>query len=575
MGSEYDSVWESNPLFNSIPVPTLPRFPGDSMRSFLRWPWLLSLCCFCLLPTSDLMAAASSRPNILWITCEDMSPRLSCYGDDTVETPRLDQLAAESIRYTRCFGTYGVCAPNRHTLIMGMYPCTTGAMAMRTWKRTSALHMIEDPELLSIPVYEATPPADAKCFTEYLRVAGYYCSNNHKTDYQFRTPITAWDDSSRQAHWRNRPSDDMPFFSVFNFTITHESKTFKQTSPQVVDPDAIDLPPYYPDTPIVRRDLARHYDNIIALDEKVGNVLDELAADGLADNTIVFFFSDHGDGLPRAKRWVYDSGIHVPLLVRFPDERQAGSTCDDLVSFLDFAPTILSLTDVELPTHFQGTPFLDNEAAPKREFIVAFRDRMDPAPERIRAIRGKRYKYVRNYRPDLPYIGFIPYRDQAGIMQEIHRLKNAGELEEDQWQFAKEAKPLEEFYDTRNDPHEIHNLAGDPEYIAEMARHREVLENTLDHFGDLGELSESELIKRLWPPDGKQPTTAEPVIQQSQGQIEIRCSTEGASIAYRLDDENRWRLYTRPFEVPDAQRVEARAIRYGWKSSETAEFDVD
>ena len=264
---------------------------------------------------------ARGPPNILWITVEDMSPRLASYGDATVPTPNLDRLARAGVRYTRAFGVYGVCAPNRHALILGMYPTSTGAMAMRTWTRTSAIADITDPELLAIPIYEATPPPEARCFPEYLRAAGYFCTNNVKTDYQFQDPVVGVGRVRPGGPLAAAPGPDVPFFSVFNFTVTHESGTFEARSPAVTDPAAVALPPYYPDTPIVRRDVARHYDNIAAMDGQVGAVLRQLEEDGLAESTVVFFFSDHGDGLPRTKRWVYDSGLHVPFLVRFPDGR--------------------------------------------------------------------------------------------------------------------------------------------------------------------------------------------------------------------------------------------------------------
>ena len=530
-------------------------------------------CCFLVLTSSQALSA-ERQPNILWITCEDMSARLPSYGDHTVKTPNIDRLAQDGVRYTRAFGTYGVCAPNRHTLIMGMYPSSTGAMAMRTWRRTSALKFITDPELLAIPVYEATPPANAKSFTEYLRAAGYYCSNNSKTDYQMATPITAWDDSSKNAHWRNRPSKDMPFFAVFNNTVTHESKTFKQTSPKVVDPAKLTVPPYYPDTPEVRQALAWHYDNIAAMDKWVGNLMRELEEDGLLDNTIVFFYSDHGDGLPRAKRWVYDSGLHVPLIIRFPDKRGAGTTNGELVSFVDFAPTVLSLLEILIPSHMQGRAFLGSAKAAPRKYIYGLRDRMDPAPEMIRAVRDKRFKYIRNYRPDLPYIGNIPYRDQAPIMQSIKEHMDAGTLGPDQWQFTAVKKPLEELYDTDKDPHEIHNLASDPQYFDKLAELRAAHERWTGKYNDLGHMPESELVKILWPPDGKQPTTADPVITFSGKQAVIACASEGASIAYRIgkkfesSNKSGWLLYTGPVDLSASEgHIEAQAIRYGWKKS--------
>lgn len=312
-------------------------------------------------PFASDVKSETSRSNFLWITVEDMSPRLGAYGDRTVPTPNIDRLAREGVRFTRAFATYSVCAPSRHTLITGMYPTTTGAMHMRTMQRTAALDEITDPELLAIPTYEATSPPEVKDFTEYLRAAGYYTTNNVKTDYQFETPITAWDESSDQAHWRHRPSNEMPFFAVFNSEQTHQSRIFERSSRPVADPDEVSLPPYLPDTALIRRDVARHYDNIAAMDRWVGGILEQLEEDGLLEETIIFFFSDHGDGLQRAKRWVTDSGIHVPLIVRFHQAKDAGTVNEDLVSFVDFAPTMLSLAGLNIPDCMQGQAFLGPE----------------------------------------------------------------------------------------------------------------------------------------------------------------------------------------------------------------------
>ncbi len=525
------------------------------------------------------IARGDNRPNILWITVEDLSPRLGCYGDTTVPTPNIDQLATQGVRYTRTFGTYGVCACNRHSLILGMYPVSTGAMAMRTWKRTGALHLITDPELLAIPTYEATPPPEAKCFPEYLRAAGYYCTNNAKTDYQFRDPITAWDESSRDAHWRNRPNPDMPFFAVFNHGVTHESGTFTNRSPIVTDPASVELPPYYPDTPIVRRDVARHYDNIAAIDKQIGTLLAQLDEDGLADETIVFFFTDHGDGLPRMKRWVYDSGIQVPMIVRFADGKHRGTTDGQLISFVDFAPTILSLAGIEIPPHMQGQAWLGPKKKAPRRYIFAARDRMDPASETIRAVRDERFKYIRNYRPELPYMGYIPYRDQGGIMQEILRLTKDGKLGPDQWQLWSKKKPLEELYDTETDPHEIHNLASEPGYFDKLAELRDAHERWTLETNDLGHMPESELIKVLWPPDGIQPKTATPTSSihasgDGKQKVTLECTSDGASIAYRINKKGRWLLYHKPFAIPLRCEISIQAIRLGWKPSETASITI-
>ncbi|HAV62605.1 MAG TPA: sulfatase [Verrucomicrobiales bacterium] len=524
-----------------------------------------------LLGIASSAGAAVARPNILWITVEDMSPQLGCYGDRTVPTPNVDRLAAEGVRFTRAFSTYGVCAPSRASLITGMYPTSIGAMHMRTMKRTAALDAITDPELLAIPVYEAVPPPQVKCFPEYLRAAGYYCSNNAKEDYQFIAPVTAWNESGSDAHWKNRPTPETPFFAVFNFEITHESRVFEQVSPQVVDPATVTVPPYYPDTELVRRDIARNYDNIAEMDRQVGELLKELEAEGLMEKTIIFFFSDHGSGLPRAKRWVYDSGIHVPLIIRFPGQREAGTTNGDLVSFVDFAPTMLSLLDLPIPDHLQGQAFLGARKATPRRYVFAFRDRMDPAAERIRAVRDQRFKYVRNYRPELPYLGFVPYRDRMELMQEILRLSSAGELGPDQWQFTAKRKPLEELYDTASDPHEIRNLAGDPVHFEKLAELREIHEAFHKRYGDLGELSETNLIRKLWPPAGIQPETLPPLLSvvESRGGVEVRLEpqTPGASLAWRTGTTNGWQLYHQPIQVEKGVEIRALAHRIGFKPS--------
>ncbi len=455
---------------------------------------------------------------------------------------------------------------------MGMYPSSNGAGAMRTYVRTSAIKDITDPELLNLPVYEATPPPYAKCFTEYLRVAGYYCTNNEKTDYQFKPPLTAWDENSKNPHWRNRPDPSMPFFAVFNFEVTHESKIHVPPSPRVTDPERIIVPPYYPDTRTVRTDMAHHYDNIIVLDQQIGVILKQLEEDQLLENTIIFFFGDHGDGLPRAKRWVYDSGIRVPLIIRFPGNNLGGTTEEALVSFVDFAPTVLSLCNVEIPSHFEGQAFSGRQKSTDRSYIFAFRDRMDPAFETIRAVRDLHFKYIRNYRPELPYIGFIPYRDRMLMMQEINLLAKEGKLGKDQWQFTSKYKPLEELYDIRTDPHEINNLAANPEHFEKLFELRTALQEFQSSHNDLGMIPESELIKKLWPPDGIQPQAERPEIDKINGQLEITCSTEGASIAYRKIGDENWKLYFKPIETDNNTHIEAQAIRLGWKPSDISNY---
>lgn len=543
----------------------------QSIRStFVLWGLLLLCLPGCSEPDT---IQPENRPNIVWITVEDMSPRLAAFGDSTASTPNIDRIASEGVRYTNVYSVSGVCAPSRAALITGMYPTTIGAQHMRTMSRTSAIADIKDPELLAIPTYEAVPQPEVKCFTEYLRAEGYYCTNNPKEDYQFRRPITAWDASGREAHWKNRIDKDAPFFAVFNSNITHESQVWQRADEPVrIDPTAVELPPYYPDHPIVRRDLARHYSNIELMDQWVGGILDELEDAGLLDNTIIFFFSDHGDGLPRMKRWVYDSGLHVPLIIRWPDGRNAGSINDDLISFIDFAPTMLSLIGQPIPAHLQGQAFLGDQKAQPRSYIFAARDRMDPAIDNMRAVRDKRFKYIRNYMPERPYVQFLPYRDRMGLMQTLLEMNEAGTLAGPEQLWFRKTKPLEELYDTESDPHEINNLANDPAYAEKLTELRTAHEAWKRETNDWGLIPETELKKRLWPPNGEQPVTARVTFKQemlddTSTSVTLHSATEGASIAYTINDKTHWRLYTQPVELRKEDMLYAQAIRIGYAHS--------
>ena len=334
------------------------------------------------------------RPNILWISFEDTNPFYGCYGDPVARTPNVDALAASGGRWPNAFSTAGVCAPARSAVITGMYPVSIGTHHMRT---THPLrHALDAPT-----PYSAVIPHYVKCFTEYLRAAGYYCTNNSKTDYQFDSPRTAWDELGDTAHWRNRPDPAQPFFAVFNPTVTHESGMWPENCPNpTFDPAAIRLPPYFPDTPKVRAAMARMYTNIETADRRMGELLAQLEEDGLADNTIVFHWSDHGP-LPRGKRWPYDSGIRIPMIVRWPGGLKPGSVSDRLVSTIDLGPTVLSLAGVPIPAHLQGRAFLGPAEAPPREYVYASRDRYDESYDYVRAVRDRRFKYIRNGRPEI------------------------------------------------------------------------------------------------------------------------------------------------------------------------------
>jgi len=427
-------------------------------------------------------------PNILWITCEDVSPYLGCYGDELAITPNLDKLAGEGVRYTKAFATAPVCAPSRSCLVTGVYATSLGTQHLRS---------------------EVKLPEQIKCFPEYLRAAGYYCSNNYKKDYNF-IDVNVWDESSHEAHWRKR-RPGQPFFSVFNFVSTHQGQIngsdddfetnygSKLESEERHDPAEISLPPYYPDTEFVRKIWARYYDLITFMDKQVGDLLGQLEADGLAENTIVFFFSDHGLGIPRFKRTLYDSGLHVPLIVCFPERYQhlspcgAGGKIDSLVSFIDFAPTVLSLAGLRIPGYMQGRALLGAQAQPPRKYVFGASSRVDEAYEFSRSVRDERFKYIRNYLPQLPYIQPSEYCDRAEIMQELRRAVAEEELTSAQKMLWAPTKPVEELYDTLADPHEMNNLANWSEYRRILERLRSVLHTWMLQTRDTGLLPEAEM----------------------------------------------------------------------------------
>ncbi len=443
-----------------------------------------------LIPGMASSATKQTRPNILWLSCEDISPHIGCFGDPHAITPHIDVLATKGVCYTNTFTAAGVCAPCRSGIITGMYHTTIGTHHMRC---------------------SAKLPKHIKGFPSYLREAGYYCTNNSKTDYQTGDLRDVWDESGKKAHWNKRKSGQ-PFFSVFNFTGCHESgiaseakyKTVTQnlTASQRQDPKKLELPPYYPDTPVVREDWKRNYELITAMDAWAGDLIAQLKTDGLYDNTIIFFWSDHGVGLPRAKRWLYDSGTHVPLVIRVPKKYRVKNqgvpkTMDDqLVSSIDFGPTVLNLAGVNVPAHMQGQPFLGDNLPRPRDYVYGARDRMDERYDIIRAVRSKRYRYIRNYEPLKTYYQYMNTPEKGATMKEIRRVHREGQLPLAAKQFMSGQKPVEELYDLKHDPHEINNLAANPQYKATLETMRQVHFQWVQETKDLGLLPESEIMQR-------------------------------------------------------------------------------
>ena len=361
--------------------------------------------------TEKTKTKSSNQPNVLWIVAEDLSPVIPSFGDSTIETPNLSRLASEGVCFDRVFSPSGVCAPSRAAIATGMYPIHIGANHMRTgpWFANVPQQFIDSYHMRSMPkglrAYEAIAPPEVKMMSETLRSNGYYCTNNSKEDYQFRKTLMAWDESSRNAHWRNR-EEGQPFFSIFNINVTHESQIWAKAQDSLWVPKDLEvsIPPYLPDTDSAYIDVRRMYSNILEMDKRVGEILQELEEDGLMENTIIFWYSDHGGPLPRQKRLTYDSGLKVPMIVRFPDNYRAGERDDQLISFIDFAPTVLSLCGIDPGTHLDGQAFLGDYRHPtKRKYIHAASDRFDETPaDRIRAVRNEQYKLIKYFDPNKP-----------------------------------------------------------------------------------------------------------------------------------------------------------------------------
>jgi uncharacterized sulfatase len=560
----------------------------------------------------------ADRPNVLWISAEDLSPDLGCYGDDyAVElrefyvTPNLDAFARQGTRFDRCFTHMGVCAPSRSGVITGCYP---------TWLGTSHMRC------------QGVPPPEVKCFPEYLRAAGYYCTNRSKTDYQFASPVTAWDLCGNCDDWRGR-APGQPFFCVINLGTTHESQirsdaarrraTQTLSAQEKHDPAGAKLPPYYPDTPVVRQDWAHYHDLITLMDKEVAALLRQLDEDGLAGETIVWFWGDHGRGLPRGKRWLYDSGLRAPLLIRVPEKwrtlaspadpaaAKPGSVVENLVAFVDFAPTMLSLCGVPIPKHMQGQAFLGAPQAKPRQHVYGARDRVDEAYDVIRCVRDKRWKYVRNFMPHLPRSLDIDYMNQMPTMQEMRRLHAEGDLKGAELQYFECPKPVEELYDTDADPHEVRNLAGDPQHRATLDRLRAELFRWMKATGDFGLLPECE-FDALKRPGDKHEVAASPGIAPAgtparrpdkdyglgqvrnasagsrvagggEALVALGCATPGASVAYRIEEERAttvgrgksadvWQVYRGPLTLRPGQTLHAKACRLGFQDSKVVRF---
>lgn len=416
------------------------------------------------------------QPNILWLSTEDIGCYIAAYGDSTVETPNIDKLAAEGVVFENAFTVAGQCAPSRFSIISGIYPASTGASNMRTWGQKL--------------------PDSIRYYPEYLMEAGYYCTNNSKTDYAFTEPKheTLWDETSPKAHYKKRP-EDQPFFAIFNYTGTHESRFFDNQKELYVNPDEVPVPPYYADNDTIRKDLAINYSNIKRLDDWIGNKLRELEETGQADSTIVFFWSDHGGPLPNQKRELYDRGTKVPLIVKFPNNLFAGERVADMISLMDLGPTVMSLAGIPTPNYMHGQPFLGEYKAEPQQYVHAARDRIAAQYDVRRTTRDKRYRYIRNYYPELPRYQHFNYRMQIDMMLNLLENLESRKLNEIQQTWFEKTKPVEELYDTQTDPHEVNNLIADPEYTEVLTRLRNAHAEQMISTKDVGLIPEPMIFR--------------------------------------------------------------------------------
>lgn len=451
----------------------------------------IHLSCILLMAcgTSDRKTSHNQpeKPNILWITCEDITTMVGCYGDPVAVTPNIDALASKGILYKNAYSTAPVCSPARSCLVTGVYATSLGTQNLRS---------------------DFQIPSIIRTLPHILRDNGYYCSNNYKEDYNF-FDSTIWDESSHEAHWRNRP-DNKPFFSVFNFETTHQSQIFgddesfynkyghQLAEEERTKPEQIKLQPYYFDSHRVRKLWARYYDLVKIMDRQVGEILNQLEEDGLQENTIVFFYSDHGTGMPRAKRALYNSGVKVPFVVFIPEryryitKYEPGTLTDEMVSFVDFPPTLLNILDIKIPDYMTGNLFLGKQTR-QREYVYATSDRVDEAFEISRTVKDKKFSYIRNFLPHLPLIQPNFYTDQSEIMQELLKLRNSVEMTPAQKSMWLPRREPEELYDLENDPFETNNLAKDPTYSGVLLKMRYEMTDWMKRTFDTGLVPEGYL----------------------------------------------------------------------------------
>ena len=507
-------------------------------------------------------------PNIIWLVAEDQSPEFfPIYGNSTVELPIIESLAKDGIIFNNAYTPAPVCAPARSAIITGLYPSTLGTHNMRTYNS----YKKENQPSIGIPSYSPILQDGVKMFPEYLRKIGYYTSNNSKEDYNFKKTDGVWDDSSSNAHWKNR-APGQPFFAVFNFGISHESQIWEQGINDIlVDQNLVPIPPVFPDTPKIRKDIAVNYSNLIRLDKKIGKIILQLKQEGLYEKSIIFFYGDHGGPFPRYKRSLYETGIKVPLVIKFPNSKFAGTENNDFISFIDYAPSILSIAGIKPPDVMQGkAKFGKFKASGKSSCIFAASDRFDEKVDRLRAVRYKHFKYIRNFNPKISNAIPVLYREQMPMMKELNKLWKENLLIKDHRLWFETPKPKEELYDLTKDPYELNNLADKISLKDTLFFLREVLDQWIIDTNDLGEYSEKELIKK-WFYKGKSKELESLTEIRKNNKVFLKHKDKGATIVWRDNRDSIWKIYKKPLEYSNS--IRAKAVRIGYKDSEILSMD--
>ena len=450
---------------------------------------------------SNVIISCSSvekRPNIIWLVCEDQSQIFfPMYGDHTVELPNLKALAEDSVIYENMHATTPVCSPARSAIITGMYPTSLGTHNMRAYNEGRSTNQPQ----LNIPSYSPSFPSNIKPFTMYLRQEGYYCTNSNKEDYNFKISDDAWDQScnycqgaqKEDIHWRNR-SPNQSFFSVFNFQITHEAQIWEQADNDLfVSTDRVSVPPYFPNNETVKKDMAINYSNLIRMDYQLGERIKELKDEGLYDNSYIFFYSDHGGPFPRHKRAIYDTGVKVPFMIKYPKSKGAGSRVDALLSFIDLAPTVLDIAGIKIPKYLQGMSIL-NSSDFERKYLVTASDRFDEEVDRIRSVKTKKFKLIKNYYPNNSHALPVAYRENMPMMKLLNEFNSRDKLNDDQKKWFSTPKSKFELYDLKNDPLELNDLSSLDEFELTVKKMDSVLNQWIIQTNDLGEYPESFVI---------------------------------------------------------------------------------